>query len=61
MAKIFYINLKNRIKWNNFYFILNFDLFRIFQLNFDQNIPVSFHMFRYAFEKLLNQIEPCSI
>jgi hypothetical protein len=32
-----------------------------FLLNSTRNIPVSFHMFRSALEKSLNQIEPCSI
>jgi len=61
MTKIFYTNLKNRIKQNNFNLILNLDPFRIFQLNFGRNVPVSFHMFRSGLEKPLNQIKPGSI
>jgi hypothetical protein len=61
MAKTFYINLKNGIKQNNFHLILNLDPFRIFQLNFGRNVPVSFHMFRSGLEKPLNQIKPGSI
>ena len=61
MAKTFYTNSKNRIKQNNFHLILNLGPFWIFRLNFDQNVPISFHMFRSILEKPLNQIEPCSI
>ena len=55
MIKIFYINSKNKTKQNNFYFILNFDPFQIFRINFGQNVPVLFHIFRFGLEKLLNQ------
>jgi len=61
MTEIFHINLKNGTKRNNFHLILNLGLFRIFWLNFGQNFSVSFHMFRSALEKSLNQIESCSI
>ena len=61
MVEIFHINLKNRTKRNKFHLILNFGPFRIFRLNAARNVPVSFHMFRSALEKPLNQIEPCSI
>jgi hypothetical protein len=40
-----------------FHLILNLGPFWIFRLNFDRNVPVSFHMFRSALEKSLNQIE----
>ena len=52
---------KKQKKKNNFHLILNPGLFRIFRLNFTQNVPISFHMFRSDLEKLLNQIEPGSI
>ena len=58
MDKLFYINLKNETKQNNFYIILNLDLFQIFWLNFIWNVSISFHMFRSGLEKTLNQIEP---
>jgi hypothetical protein len=61
MAETFHINSKNGTKWNKFHLILNLSPFRIFQLNSARNISVSFHMFRSALEKPLNQIEPCSI
>ena len=61
MAETFHTNSKNETKWNKFHLILNLGPFRIFQLNSVRNVPVSFHMFRSALEKLLNQIEPCSI
>jgi hypothetical protein len=48
-------------KRNKFHLILNLGSFQIFRLNSAWNIPVSFHMFRSALEKPLNQIEPCSI
>jgi hypothetical protein len=57
IAEIFYINSKNKKKQNNFYFILNLDPFWIFQLNFNWNVSVPFHMFHSALEKPLNQIE----
>jgi hypothetical protein len=57
MIKIFYINSKNKTKQNNFYLILNFGQFQIFRINFGQNIPVSFHIFRFGLEKLLNQTQ----
>jgi hypothetical protein len=61
MAETFHTNLKNGTKRNKFHLILNLGLFRIFRLNSTRNVPVSFHMFRSALEKPLNQIEPCSI
>ena len=61
IAKTFRTNSKNKTKRNKFHLILNLSPFRIFQLNSTRNVPVSFHMFRSALEKLLNQIEPCSI
>ena len=48
-------------KRNKFHLILNLGSFRIFRLNSARNVPVSFYMFRFALEKPLNQIEPCSI
>jgi hypothetical protein len=57
MAETFHINSKNETKRNNFYLILNLGPFRIFRLNFDRNIPVSFHVFRSAVEKPLNRIK----
>jgi hypothetical protein len=48
-------------KRNKFHLILNLSPFQIFQLNSARNVPVSFHIFRSALEKPLNQIEPCSI
>jgi len=57
MTETFHINLKNRTKQNNLHLILNLGPFWIFRLNFDRNVPVSFHMFRFALEKSLNQIE----
>jgi len=54
MIKIFYINLKNKIKSNNFHLILNLGPFQIFWLDFSRNIPVSFYIFRSALEKSLN-------
>jgi hypothetical protein len=48
-------------KQNKFHLILNLGPFRIFRLNSARNVQVSFHMFRSALEKPLNQIEPCSI
>ena len=53
--------LKKKTKRNKFYLILNLGPFRIFRLNSARNVLVSFHMFRSALEKPLNQIEPCSI
>jgi hypothetical protein len=53
MAETFQTNSKNKTKRNNFHFISNLGPFRI---NFGQNIPVSFHMFRSGLEKSLNQI-----
>jgi hypothetical protein len=61
MAETFHTNSKNETKRNNFHLILNLGPFRIFQLNFGRNVPVSFHMFRSALEKSLNKIEPYSI
>jgi len=61
IVKILHINSKNKIKWNNFNLILNLDSFWIFRLNSGKNVPVSFHMFRFALEKPLNQIESYSI
>jgi hypothetical protein len=61
IIKTFHTNSKNKIKRNKFHFILNLGPFRIFRLNSTRNVPVSFHMFRSALEKPLNQIEPCSI
>jgi len=61
MTDIFHINSKNGTKRNKFHLILNFGLFRIFQLNSARNVPVSFHIFRSALEKPLNQIELYSI
>ena len=61
MAETFYTNSKNRTKQNKFHLILNLGPFRIFPLNSARNVLVSFHMFRSALEKPLNQIEPCSI
>jgi len=61
MAETFHTNSKNRTKRNKFHLILNLGPFRIFRLNSAWNVPVSFHMFRSALEKPLNQIEPCSI
>ena len=61
MAETFHTNSKNETKRNKFHLILNLGPFRIFQLNSTRNVPVSFHMFRSALEKPLNQIEPCSI
>ena len=52
MTETFHINSKNETKWNKFYLILNLGPFRV---------PVSFHVFRSALEKPLNQSEPCSI
>ena len=48
-------------KRNKFHLILNLGPFWIFRLNSARNVQVSFHMFRSALEKPLNQIEPCSI
>ena len=61
MTETFHTNSKNGTKRNKFYLILNLGPFWIFRLNSAQNVPVSFHMFRSALEKPLNQIEPCSI
>ena len=61
MAETLYTNSKNGTKRNKFHLILNLGPFRIFRLNSARNVPVSFHMFHSALEKLLNQIEPCSI
>jgi len=61
IVEIFCINSKNRTKRNKFHLILNLGPFRIFWLNSARNVPVSFHMFRSALKKSLNQIEPCSI
>ena len=61
MVEMFHTNSKNKTKRNKFHLILNLGPFRIFRLNSTQNVPVSFHMFRSALEKSLNQIEPCSI
>jgi hypothetical protein len=61
MAEIFYTNSKNETKQNNFHLILNLGPFRIFRLNFGRYVPVSFHIFRSALEKPLNQIEHYSI
>jgi len=61
MAETFHTNSKNGTKRNKFHLILNLGPFRIFRLNSARNVPVSFHMFRSALEKPLNQIEPCSI
>ena len=61
MAETFHTNSKNGTKRNNFHLILNLGPFRIFQLNFIRNVPVSFHMFCSGLEKPLNQIEPGSI
>jgi hypothetical protein len=55
MVKIFHTNLKNVTKQNNFHLISNLSPFRIFQINFGQNVPISFHMFRSGLEKPLNQ------
>jgi hypothetical protein len=60
MIETFHTNSKNGTKRNNFHLILNLGPFPIFRLNFSQNIPVSFHIFRSALEKPLNQIDPCS-
>ena len=61
MTKTFHTNSKNGTKRNKFHLILNLGSFWIFWLNSARNVPVSFHMFRSALEKPLNQIEPCSI
>jgi hypothetical protein len=61
MAETFHTNSKNKTKRNNFHLILNLGPFRIFWLNFSQNVPISFHMFHSALKKPLNQIEPYSI
>jgi hypothetical protein len=61
IAETFHTNLKNGTKRNKFHLILNLDPFRIFRSNSARNVPVSFHMFSSTLEKLLNQIEPCSI
>jgi len=61
MTETFHTNSKNGTKRNKFYLILNLGPFWIFRLNSARNVPVSFHMFRSALEKPLNQIEPCSI
>jgi len=61
IVEMFHINSKNGTKRNKFHLILNLGPFRIFLLNSTRNVPVSFHMFRSALEKPLNQIEPCSI
>ena len=61
IAEIFHTNSKNGTKQNKFHLILNLGPFRIFRLNSARNVPVSFHMFRSALEKSLNQIEPYSI
>jgi hypothetical protein len=61
MIEIFCINSKNRTKRNKFHLILNLGPFRIFRLNSARNVPVSFHMFRFALKKSLNQIESYSI
>jgi hypothetical protein len=61
IAEMFHTNSKNGTKRNKFHLILNLGPFRIFRLNSTRNVPVSFHMFRSALEKSLNQIEPCSI
>ena len=61
MAETFHTNLKNGTKRNKFHLILNLGPFRIFRLNSARNVPVSFHMFRSALEKPLNQIEHRSI
>jgi hypothetical protein len=54
MVETFHTNSKNKTKQNNFHLILNLSPFRIFQLNFDRNVPVLFYMFRSALEKPLN-------
>jgi len=61
MAETFHTNSKNRTKQNKFHLILNLGSLWIFRLNSARNVPVSFHMFRFALEKPLNQIEPYSI
>jgi hypothetical protein len=61
MTETFHTNSKNETKRNNFHLILNLGPFWIFRLNSGRNVPVSFHMFRSALEKPLNQIESCSI
>jgi len=61
IAETFHTNSKNETKRNKFHLILNLGPFRIFWLNSAQNVPVSFHMFRSALEKPLNQIESCLI
>jgi len=61
IAETFHTNSKNGTKRNKFHLILNIGPFWIFRLNSARNVPVSFHMFRSALEKPLNQIEPCSI
>ena len=61
MAETFHTNSKNETKRIKFHLILNLGPFRIFRLNSTRNVPVSFHMFRSALEKSLNEIEPCSI
>jgi hypothetical protein len=61
IAKTFHTNSKIGTKRNKFHLILNLGPLRIFRLNSTRNVPVSFHMFRSALEKPLNQIEPCSI
>jgi len=61
MAETFHANSKKGTKQNNFHLILNLGPFWIFRLNFGRNVPVSFHMFRFAIKKPLNQIEFCSI